>query len=48
MSSIANIFGNNDFTIEFYMNAVMDISRYVLSSGYFITNQWYIYLLNTA
>ena len=48
MSSIANIFGNNDFTIEFYINPVLDSNRYVLSSGYFITNQWYIYLLSNG
>jgi len=48
MSSIGNAFGNNDFTIEFYINPVLDTNRYVLSSGYFIANQWYIYLLSTG
>ena len=48
MSSIGNAFGNNDFTIEFYINPVLDANRYVLSSGYFIANQWYIALVSTG
>lgn len=48
MASIVNIIGNNDFTIEFWINPVLDINRYILSSGIFLTNQWYIYLLTTG
>ena len=48
MSSVMNIIGANDFTVEFWINPVLDTNRYVITSGIFNVNQWYIYLLTTG